>query len=59
MADGGTMVLSGLLDFQKDDVLAAFAGCGFELTGTLAEEEWRTLLLVRSVVAGEESATAG
>ena len=29
------------------------------VTGTLAEEEWRTLLLVRSVVAGEESATAG
>jgi ribosomal protein L11 methylase PrmA len=53
VADDGTVVLSGLLECQKDDVLAAFVGLGFELTGTLAEEEWRTLLLARASAAGE------
>jgi len=55
VADDGTVVLSGLLECQKDAVLAAFVGLGFELTGTLAEEEWRTLLLARASSPGAPS----
>jgi ribosomal protein L11 methyltransferase len=59
VADDGTLVLSGLLESQKDDVLGAFVALGFELTGTLAEEEWRTLLLARAIVSGEGPAAGG
>ena len=47
VADDGTIVLSGLLECQKELVLEAFGAHGFALTGTLAEEEWRTLLMAR------------
>jgi ribosomal protein L11 methyltransferase len=59
VADDGSLVLSGLLESQKDDVLAAFVGLGFELTGTLAEEEWRTLLLARSAAPGGHEVARG
>ncbi|HEY6532283.1 MAG TPA: 50S ribosomal protein L11 methyltransferase [Acidimicrobiales bacterium] len=59
VADDGTIVLSGLLDRQKDDVLDAFGALGFGLNGTLAEEEWRTLLLVRTADTAGDPATAG
>jgi ribosomal protein L11 methyltransferase len=48
VADDGTIVLSGLLECQQDMVLDAFRSLDFELTGTLAEEEWRTLIVARA-----------
>jgi ribosomal protein L11 methyltransferase len=59
VADDGSVVLSGLLESQKDDVLVAFGALGFELTGTLAEEEWRTLLLSRGPAAESPEVSAG
>jgi ribosomal protein L11 methyltransferase len=47
-ADGGTLLLSGVLEGQVADVLAAFAAVGFSLAGTVADDEWRTLVLRRA-----------
>jgi ribosomal protein L11 methyltransferase len=44
----GTIVLSGFLCCQADVVLAAFEAEGFALAGTLADDDWRTLLLRRA-----------
>ncbi len=47
VADDGTLVLSGVLGVQVGDVLPAFEVLGFDLCGTLADDEWRTLLVRR------------
>ncbi len=44
----GTIVLSGFLGCQADAVLAAFEAEGFALAGTLADDDWRTLLFRRA-----------
>ena len=46
-ADDGTIVASGILGQQVEVVLAAFEAEGFVLGGTMADDDWRTLLLRR------------
>jgi ribosomal protein L11 methyltransferase len=47
VADDGTVIVSGILEEQVPAVLAAFEGQGFVLGGTVADDEWRTLLVRR------------
>jgi ribosomal protein L11 methyltransferase len=47
VADDGTLVVSGVLDEQVDAVLAAFEAEGLGLAGTVADDDWRTLLVRR------------
>lgn len=47
VADDGTLIVSGILEGQVPAVLAAFEGRGFELGGTVADDDWRTLLVRR------------
>ena len=47
VADDGTLILSGILEEQVQAVLAAFEAQGFVLSGTIADDDWRTLLVRR------------
>ena len=47
VADDGIVVVSGILGCQVEPVLVAFQAHGFVLGGTVADEDWRTLLLRR------------
>jgi ribosomal protein L11 methyltransferase len=47
VADDGTIVVSGVLDEQVGPVLAAFEAEGLGLAGTVADDDWRTLLVRR------------
>jgi ribosomal protein L11 methyltransferase len=47
VADDGTVVVSGILGCQVEPVLEAFEAHGFVLGGTVADEDWRTLLVRR------------
>jgi ribosomal protein L11 methyltransferase len=47
LAAGGSLVLSGILDSQRDAVLAAYVGQRFRHVGTLRREGWTTLHLKR------------
>jgi ribosomal protein L11 methyltransferase len=44
----GTLLLSGVLDEQVDDVLGAFQTFGFALVRTVAEDDWRALVMRRA-----------
>ena len=46
-AKGGSLVLSGILDRQADDVAAAYAGQGFRHVATLHREGWSTIHMKR------------
>jgi ribosomal protein L11 methyltransferase len=46
-AQSATVILSGLMADQQNQVVAAYAEQGFRLADVLAEEEWRTLVLER------------
>jgi ribosomal protein L11 methyltransferase len=48
LASGGTAILSGLLQSQMREVLAAHLRCGLRLEASLHEEAWTTLILRRS-----------
>jgi len=48
VAAEGALLLSGVLNEQVDDVLAAFQPFGFALTRTVAEDDWRALVLRRT-----------
>jgi ribosomal protein L11 methyltransferase len=47
VAPGGSLVLSGILDNQRDQVLAAYVGQRFRHVATLHREGWTTLHLKR------------
>ena len=47
VADDGTIVVSGVLEEQVGPVLAAFEAEGLGLAGTVADDDWRTLLVRR------------
>jgi ribosomal protein L11 methyltransferase len=47
VADDGTVVVSGVLGCQVAGVLEAFEAEGLTLVGTVADEDWRTLLVRR------------
>jgi ribosomal protein L11 methyltransferase len=47
LADDGTLVVSGVLECQVGAVLAAFEVEGLTLVGTVADDDWRTLLVRR------------
>ncbi len=47
LAPGGSLVLSGILDRQRDAVLAAYVGQGFRHVATLHREGWATMHLTR------------
>ncbi|MDY7524845.1 50S ribosomal protein L11 methyltransferase [Sphingomonas sp. 10B4] len=49
-APGATIVLAGLLDTQRVDVVAAFAGCGCTLAETDRRGDWTILRLVAGAV---------
>lgn len=42
-----TLILSGLLDVQEDEVARACEAHGFRLDRSIAHEEWRTLVMTR------------
>ncbi|MGO4841863.1 50S ribosomal protein L11 methyltransferase, partial [Rhizobiaceae sp. 2RAB30] len=44
---GGSLILSGILERQRDAVLAAYSGQKFRHVGTLPREGWVTLHLKR------------
>jgi len=46
-AEDGTVIVSGVLEAQVPAVLASFEDEGFVLGGTVADDEWRTLLVRR------------
>lgn len=48
VAEDGTIVVSGVLDEQVAPVLAAFEAEGLALAGTVADDDWRTLLVRRT-----------
>ena len=47
LAEHGSLVLSGVLESQSDEVLAAFEAVGLELVSLAAEDDWRALVLRR------------
>ncbi len=47
MADGGTLILAGLLDWQRDAVIAAHARVGFRCVETRAAGDWPALRLIK------------
>lgn len=47
LADGGTLILSGLLDTQEEAVCGAYAKEGMELIRRYVRGEWHSLLLRR------------
>ncbi len=46
---GGTLVLSGILTWEAEDVAAHYASLGLSLSRHETEEEWSALLLFRSL----------
>jgi ribosomal protein L11 methyltransferase len=44
IAPGGRLVVGGLLCEQAEAVIARFTGCGLAHAGTLAEDEWASLV---------------
>ena len=49
MADGGIIILSGLLDDQQDKVIAAYQAQGAELIDSLVHNGWAALVMVKPV----------
>ena len=47
LTPGGEAVLSGLLDFQSDDVVAAHERAGLDFAEEITLGEWRTLVMRR------------
>ena len=47
LVPGGLVILSGLLDRQKSQVLEAYEVIGFTLVKTYPIEDWATLVLKR------------
>ncbi len=47
VAAGGTLVLSGILVGQEDEIAAAYRACGLRLERVQAENDWRALVLLR------------
>lgn len=47
LAPGGSLILSGILDRQRDAVLSAYAGNGFRHVATKQRGEWVTIHLKR------------
>jgi ribosomal protein L11 methyltransferase len=45
IAPGGTVILSGIVEWNRDKVLAAYEQAGFRLTAERQSEEWITLML--------------
>jgi len=45
---GGTLVVSGILEEQADDVAAALAATGLQVTERRQQEEWMALVAIRS-----------
>jgi ribosomal protein L11 methyltransferase len=48
VAPGGTLLLSGILDFQADEVAAAYAAAGLTESDRQAQAEWVLLQFTRS-----------
>lgn len=48
VSEGGTILLSGLLDYQEEDVLLAAEEAGFAPIERLTEVDWVSLALVKS-----------
>jgi ribosomal protein L11 methylase PrmA len=47
LAPDGVIVMSGILEDQTRDLLSACQGAGLVLVETLAEADWRALVLKR------------
>ena len=47
LARGGSLILSGILDRQRDAVVAAYVGQRFRHVATLHREGWVTIHLKR------------
>ncbi|MDP3895279.1 MAG: 50S ribosomal protein L11 methyltransferase, partial [Mesorhizobium sp.] len=47
LTPGGSLVLSGILESQRNQVVAAYAGQRFRHVSTLAREGWVTIHLKR------------
>jgi ribosomal protein L11 methyltransferase len=44
---GGRLILAGLLEHEDEGIANLYRARGFEVTGTLVEDEWRAVLLRR------------
>ncbi|MDO5296296.1 MAG: 50S ribosomal protein L11 methyltransferase [bacterium] len=47
VAKGGRLIVSGIIDFRRNEVLGALHGQGFVLEKEIAEDEWVSLRMVR------------
>ncbi|MBF0384185.1 MAG: 50S ribosomal protein L11 methyltransferase [Magnetococcales bacterium] len=47
LASGGSLILSGILDEQADDVIAAYKKCGLLIIDALPMGEWVTLVFTK------------
>jgi ribosomal protein L11 methyltransferase len=49
VAEGGHVILSGILNEQADDVIAVYADNGFNLVKNSSIVEWTTLTMSKKV----------
>ncbi|MBO5321440.1 MAG: 50S ribosomal protein L11 methyltransferase [Clostridia bacterium] len=49
MTDGGVLIVSGIIDIRKDDVLKAVADNGFKVVGERYKDNWCAFVLEKSV----------
>lgn len=54
VAEGGTLILAGLLRGQSDAVARAYRACGFRLAETAGEGDWPCLRLVKRSRIGRQ-----
>ncbi|MBR6045850.1 MAG: 50S ribosomal protein L11 methyltransferase [Ruminococcus sp.] len=47
-ADNGILIVSGIIDSRKDEVIDVIKGCGFELIETAEKEDWAAAAFRRS-----------
>ena len=47
VADGGTLIISGILDERGHDTVAAFESCGMVVTHSRQESDWHMIQLMR------------
>ena len=58
MAEGGGIILSGLLDDQQDKVITAHEKLGLTLKDNLVHNGWATLVIGKIIMNAQEKLTA-
>lgn len=47
LKDGGKLIVSGIIDARRDEVLEAISSCGFELVEAISREDWNAAYFVK------------